>query len=123
MRFLTDEAHADRGGECGALRLLLFRAEAEVPGAHLDQPGAGVGGHGRVEYPAKGWATGGGRCMRLLLGEAALVAGPSVGVSPTDTLVKLPAEAGKRDAAGTPPGPGGCSRPSRRDTTALDGPA
>jgi DNA gyrase subunit A len=57
------------------------------------------------EYPAKGRATGGVRCHRLLRGEDALVlawagAGPARGATEAGTPVDLPAADGRRDGSG-----------------------
>ena len=68
--------------------------------------GVGVKTSPVADYPAKGRATGGVRCMRLLKGETVLAAayvgpGTPVGLTGTGALAKLPTEHGKRDAAGT----------------------
>jgi DNA gyrase subunit A len=58
------------------------------------------------DYPAKGRGTGGVRCMRFAKGETALAAAavthaPLTLVAATGSLVKAPAETGRRDGAGT----------------------
>jgi len=67
--------------------------------------GSGVKTTPLAEYPSKGRGTGGVRCMRMLKGETVLTAayvgpGPVTGVGDKGELVELPAEHGKRDAAG-----------------------
>jgi DNA gyrase subunit A len=57
------------------------------------------------QYPAKGRATGGVRCHRLLKGEDTLVAAwagpaPAVGASESGAPVALPAPVGRRDGSG-----------------------
>jgi DNA gyrase subunit A len=58
-----------------------------------------------AEFPAKGRATGGVRCHRLLKGEDALVLawagpGPARGATAAGTPVELPPPAGRRDGSG-----------------------
>jgi DNA gyrase subunit A len=58
-----------------------------------------------AEYPAKGRATGGVRCHRLLKGEDLLVLawagpGPARGATEAGTPVDLPAPVGRRDGSG-----------------------
>jgi DNA gyrase subunit A len=60
-----------------------------------------------AEYPAKGRATGGVRCQRLLKGEDGLIQawmgpGPVVGLTAAGTPVDLSEMIGKRDGSGTP---------------------
>ena len=59
------------------------------------------------EYPAKGRATGGVRCHRMLKGEDALLfawagASPAVAGSASGTPIELPAADGRRDGSGSP---------------------
>lgn len=68
--------------------------------------GAGVKTTPLSEYPVKGRATGGVRCMRLLKGETVLTAAyvglvlAVTGVTAAGDLVALPTELARRDAAG-----------------------
>ncbi|HEY6789358.1 MAG TPA: DNA topoisomerase IV subunit A [Trebonia sp.] len=60
-----------------------------------------------AEFPAKGRATGGVRCQRLLKGEDGLIQawlgpGPVVGLTAAGTPVDLSEMIGKRDGSGTP---------------------
>ena len=59
------------------------------------------------EYPSKGRATGGVRCMRLLKGEDGLVfawagRGPALAAADSGAPVDLPEPVAKRDGSGTP---------------------
>jgi len=62
-----------------------------------------------VEYPGKGRATGGVRCMRFLKGEDELLFGwvgpaPALAAAASGTPVELPAPVDRRDGSGTPLG-------------------
>jgi DNA gyrase subunit A len=60
-----------------------------------------------AEYPSKGRATGGVRCMRFLKGEDKLLFGwagatPALAAAANGSPVDLPEEIGRRDGSGIP---------------------
>jgi DNA gyrase subunit A len=81
-----------------------------VAGSDGALPGTGVSSvkvSEYTEFPAKGRATGGVRCHRLVKGEDALVlawagAPPALGATEAGVPVELPAELGRRDGSGIP---------------------
>lgn len=81
-----------------------------VAGSSSALPGTEAGS-GKVtsftEYPAKGRATGGVRCMRFLKGEDELLFGwaggaPALAAAASGTPIDLPEAVGRRDGSGTP---------------------
>jgi DNA gyrase subunit A len=93
----------DPAAPSGAVVVTVAASDGALPGT-----GAGsvkVSDYG--EFPAKGRATGGVRCHRLLKGEDALVvawagAAPALGATEAGVPVDLPGELGRRDGSGLP---------------------